>query len=278
MSQFKNLCIMFCYLSLLICCNKDGSVLLLFVLIACSLVFYVKFRNIYNKLKNFELLKRKSLENQRECFISSLNHDLRIPIIAQLRALELISNEKLGALAPLQKEMIKQTEQSCRCILNLISLLINTYSIENNKHKLIYKRFNLTEVITSCFDELLPEASEKNITFEYDNSDKNLFITADKDEIKKVIYNLLVSAIISSNTGEKVKVKIVSVNGKIKLYVSSDNINSYIYTNLDNRFTTIGQSIRMHFCKKIVELHNGKIQEFNNKCNAFTLELPKTLC
>lgn len=266
MKQLKNsaITIMYFYIFILACLEKNIIAATFIILLFCN---HIK---INHATKNFH----KIMHAQREDFINCLKHDLRIQMIAQIRVLELIINENLEKLTETQKDIFFQIHGSCKYILNLMSLMINTYNAENKSYKLIFEKFNISDVIVSCFDELLPQASEKNITFEYDNQNKNINITADKKELKKVILNILSASISGAQSGEKIAVSLSPHNNKIRLSFSCDNKNFFyanIYTN--SHYSLIGQSIRINFCKKIIETHHGKI--INNNKNNFSFELPQ---
>ena len=267
MSQLKFLAISLCYIYII--WSSKGNIPVTILTILLGLIFIrTKFY-----LDNFNNIIKNELHAQRENFINSLSHDIRIPIIAQIRALELLKNDKLGDLNTAQKDMVLHIENSCKCILNLSSLMINTYNIENNKYSLIYEKFNISEIINSCFNELINEASEKQITFEYNNKIKDMSIVADKTELKKVIMNILSTSITNANFGEKVSVITAACNDKIRLsFISSSN---YRLSNIceHSDYSSVGQKIRMGFCKKIIENHHGKIIKNRNQ-NLFSFELP----
>ena len=244
--------------------NPTSSVIILILAL-----IYIKQNN---KLKIFDKKLKKNLFLQKERFINILSHDLRIPIIAQIRALEIINNKNLGGLNDAQSNMLFEVENSCRCVLNLMSLMINTYKMENNSYKLIYEKFNLTELILSCFDELLPEAQEKNITFEYRNDNKNLNITADKTELKKVILNILSTSISNAGIGQRISVITDNFNNKIRLIIAGSN--NQLYSNLNSDYSSIGLGIRFGFCKKIIENHKGRFIQ-NNINNSLGFEIPQ---
>lgn len=270
MKEMKDLAslIVYCYV-FMISVNENNFILLILVVVLGFILFDSKL-----KIRNFAKVQKEQLKKQREFFINSLRHDLRIPVIAQIRILELINKESFGKLSSEQKEIFSQFEDSTKSLLNLISLMINTYNIENQNYKLICRKFNLSEVIISSFSDLQEQAKEKNITFEYKNMNTNLNITADKDEIKKVLINILSSAISNSSYGENISVTAGLDNGKIKLSVTGENEKN-IYSNpyFNTLYTSIGQNIRMCFCKKIVETHKGRFLNLGMK-NSFSLELP----
>lgn len=271
MYQLKDLAVMMMYIYIFVITINENNIIAISILIFLGIILFKQ--NI--GIKNSDKITKQTLCNQRKIFIDLISHDLRIPIIAQIRALDLINNEKFGTLNSTQKEMLTQINDSCKCILNLMSLMINTYNLENKSYKLVYENFNIFDAVTTCFDDLLKEAKDKNITFEYNSDNKNINITADKEEFKKVIINILSSAILNAYTKENIVVSVKSFKNKIRLTVAGENENKfYPNTYLKTQFTSIGQNIRMGFCKKIIETHKGKIINCKNK-NSFSFELPK---
>lgn len=270
MSIIKDLTItiMYIYIFFVIFYNNNLVALSMMILFGIVLI------NLNLQIKNFDKKLKNQLNKQREFFINSLRHDLRTPIIAQIRILELINKENFGALNTMQKDILNQLEESSRCLFNLISLMINTYNIENQTFKLIYEKFNLYEIVLLSFNELQSQAKEKKITFEYRNSDKNVSITADKEEIKKVLLNLLSYALSRTSYGGNISVTTSINNHKIKLLITGDKNTFYSGTCFNTVYTSIGQNIRIGFCKKIIENHNGKILNNGTK-NYLSLELPQ---
>ena len=272
MNLFKYLIfvLFYCFLLKQACVNTEYFIILFVVFSA----FALHSLSLQKKVYLFGKELKESMDMQREHFVNSLNHDLRIPVLAQLRALELIQMEQLGTLNHAQKDILNQTVQSGRCILNLISLLINIYRIENNVLNVGYQRFNVHELVIYCFNELKDEAAEKNLTYSLECSNKNLYINANKDEIKKLLINLLLATIMYSNYGSKVLVKVVQTDNKLRVSVSCDGSNAYsLNMNLNSRYTSIGESIRIHFCKKVIETHKGQIIK-PKMGDAFVFELP----
>jgi len=269
MSQLKFIAVMTMFLYIFMIAFSEKNIIAT-LMIVYLLISYIK---INVDLRHSDELSLNKLFSQREIFINYLRHDLRIPIIAQIRALELLKNEKkFGALNSQQKDIVSQTEDSCKCVLNLMNLMINTYNIENNSYKLIYEQFNISDIIISCLNEVSEQASEKNITFEYEGIKKNISIYADKEEVKKVILNILLTVISNADFSQTISINIFSVNNKIRLTVHGNKIVETKST--DTTFSSIGQSIRLGFCKKIIEIHNGKVLK-NNNHNIFSFEIPK---
>lgn len=270
MSQLKDLTVMMMYLYIFAAALNERNIIAISFTVFLSIIFL---EHKYKKEHQEKTLKN-NLYSLREYFISSLNHDLRIPTIAQIRAIELVRSERIGKLNNNQKEMLYQVEDSCKCILNLMSLLINTFSIENNKIKFIYEKFNISEIINDCFKELMPMALKKHITFEYKNENKYLDIVADKEELKKAIMNILAALINNAYTGDIVSINLCAINKKIRLTITGNKKGFMRTMNESSNYTSIGQCIKIGFSRKVIETLKGEIIE-NKNGNSFTFELPQ---
>ena len=228
----------------------------------------------------------KEIERQKEYFIETLIHDLKIPTLAQLRGLELLENGAMGSINDEQKELICNITDSCKYILTMISMVLNTYRFESKQNPLYYEKFDLADTVIQCFKETSKEAKKKDISFVYQATEDNSFLEADKEEIKKVIINLLNNAIVYSSRGEKIVVTIECENNNLKLSVTSRGIslsnkeclNLFERTSEKNpKFTTVGHGISLYLCKKIIDVHNGKIYASTdgNLVNTFTFVVPQ---
>ena len=64
-------------------------------------------------------MKIKNLE-EKATYITILSHDLKIPTIAQIRALELLINGQFGELSKEQIEIIRLILESCKGLYKVI--------------------------------------------------------------------------------------------------------------------------------------------------------------
>ncbi len=246
-----------------------------FWVISCLLfLFFIKYKMKNNIIKNSEIIFKTKLQKQRELFINILNHDLRIPVLAQIRGIELLNKNNSGYLNQYQQELINQINSSCRCVINMLSLLINTYNIENHTRKLYFEKFDLSELILASFNDLSEEAKEKNIKLIYNGTDKKIYLEADKTEIKNVILNLLFNSISHSKNGDSIFINTKISKKYIKITFGINKENVSVINPSDLTYTTIGTNIRMYFCKKVIEFHKGKIHKIK-RANSFSFELPK---
>jgi ABC-type oligopeptide transport system ATPase subunit len=80
----------------------------------------------------------------------------------------------------------------------------------------------------------------------------------------------------SATEGDVIPISLIGNEKKISLLFSMINITNELKQK-NSGYTTIGHSISMYLCKKIIEFHRGKISILKDSRlnNVFSLELPK---
>ncbi len=238
---------------------------LLFIIIFVLFVFLLK--------RNFSL--KSELFAQRENFIKTLSHDLRVSTLAQIRGLNILQKQYQG------EELLNDLDESCKYSLDMINILLNTYRYENGEQVLNYETFNFSEIISPCTEKLLKTMKEKGVEFCFSISDSDT-VTADKTEIGKTLFYLLSTSVYYSNKNNKIFVFIKKLHDKFEISITysgkplSEEECRRMFLN-NPRFSTVGHGIKMYLCKKIIEFHGGNI--FVNNCggnfNSFTFTLPR---
>ena len=231
--------------------------------------------------------QEREIERQKEYFIETLIHDLKVPTLAQLRGLELLQKQNFGKINKEQKDLLVEIQSSCESVLDMISMVLNTYRFEKGQNKLLYQSFYLSDLLLESFKEVSYLAQEKRLSFVYKASDKNTFVEADKQEIKKVILNLLSNAVIYSNKDAKILVDIKSTaDNQLIFTISNEGIILSERECSDffmkgavaaPKYTNIGHGISLYLSKKIIDAHNGKIfaSTDGEKTNTFTFIIPQ---
>lgn len=269
----KDLSLILLYLFCLVKIFKTADLFSLCVFGFLTLIFFIAYSDTKRRCKEYETHIKTICVKQKNEFIDILNHDIKVPILAQLQALGVLMNGIMGGLNTEQKELIEQTEASCKYTLNMISMINNANEIDNNAGKLNYEKFNMTDLLFSCFSELSCSAKEKKLTFSYSSKTNENYIEADFVEIKKVITSLLINAINYSNYGGEIVVSINNVGSRLTFSISGMNLLGNISGDI-NRYTTIGHNIGMYLCKKIIEFHNGKFYPLSRAKNTLSFIIP----
>ncbi|EKE03516.1 MAG: multi-sensor signal transduction histidine kinase [uncultured bacterium] len=227
----------------------------------------------------------KEVEKQKETFVATLTHDLKTPIRAEIRALELLLKGNFGALTPDQKDIIQDTLYSSKYMSNMVDNLLSTYRYENGSVKLRKDNTDINLLIKSCYEELkyLTEEKKQEISFNFE--DQNLIAQIDELEIKRVIMNLLSNAISYTPDRGKIIVKTNTNNKKIKVSfidngkgISKEEISNLFnkYTSYAKKFRQVGTGLGLYLCKQVISAHDGDIfvESTEGKGSTFTFSIP----
>lgn len=216
----------------------------------------------------------KKFVNQRKYFIKTLNHDMKVSILAQIRGLELL--QKAG-----ENELVSDIKDSCNYTLDMINMLLNTYRFEDGEQILNYEPFNFSELMIDACNFVQKYALEKNITFSY-NFQKQAYIEADETFLFKALVILLAVSIYYADRNSVINLHFKKSSGMFK---ASIVYNGKTLTEEERRrmflknprFSTVGHGIKMYLCKKIIEFHGGNIMALNGneRKNSFVFTLPE---
>ena len=265
----------------------DGLKDLLLILLICAPLI-VSWFYIYKYKKQIQILQNQldtETNNQREYFTQTLKHDLKIPTLAQLRGLDVLKDGICGELNKEQKDMIEEVQKSCKYVLDIISTVLKTYRIETSQNKLIYQNFNINDLVFEVFKENTNLSLDKMVNFEVKSNPKDIYVEADREEIKKVIENLLLNAVFYSNEFETISVNINSDQDCLSFSIKSKGIalSKKECSTLFEYFTpqkvhygAIGERISLYLSKKIIDMHNGKIFAISDEAgvNTFNFIIP----
>jgi len=249
-----------------------------------------KINNAKNEVDGYVCVLRdvtvqKEIEKQKETFIATLTHDLKTPIRAEIRSLELLLKGNFGKLEKEQEEIISEILYSSRFMFNMIDTLLAGYKYDNGKVEIKKDYIDINEIIQSCSLELRHLINEKEQEVTLDFQEDKTKIYADPIEIKRLITNLLSNAISYTQEKGKIKIKTEFQNNEVKVSVidngrgiSPEHI-PYLfdkYTSYSKRFRQVGTGLGLYVAKHIVETHGGTIQveSEEGKGSTFTFTIP----
>lgn len=234
---------------------------------------------------NIEL---KRLDKLKDELVSLVSHDLKSPLTAiigyastiQYKSVQDMGEEKI-------KDYIERILNQSFRMLNLINDILDEQKIKEGKMALNGEVTDLGEIGKECFDEMKILASEKQLDYTVEVEPDLPATFLDKSKIRQVIVNLLSNAIkFTSNEGQ---VRLRVYKGKNKLWVSVIDTGPGIEKSRQDelfkefkKFKTPdgkeheGTGLGLSICKKIVNLHGGKIwlQSEEGKGSKFSFLLP----
>lgn len=219
---------------------------------------------------------------QRKAYISTINHDLKIPVLAQIRALELLSKENTGKLNENQKEIVNLTLNSCKFMYEMLSTILSTYKYENKEMHMNFENISMDKLLDGLMSDCSKLKHGKNLDVKMSSNDGYFVIKADRIQIKKAFEKLIEHCIYVSDENSEI---ICSINdiGNRKLcvtlnfrsnYITENDLKEMFETYIANKMERVGSSLGLYLAKQIIEAHRGRI---SIKCeNGFNyiIELP----
>ena len=255
-------------------------------------VIEIKYSTIKNnnKPEGYVLVCRditldKEIEIQKETFVATLTHDLKTPIRAEMRALELLLNNNFGELNDQQADIIKDTLYSSKFMFSMVDNILSTYKYENGKIILNKDNIDINGIIKTCCNEQKHIINDKKLDLVMDFADEKALIYADPIEIKRVIMNLLSNAVSYTDNNGRIIIKSYTANNKLTVSfidsgrgISEEDILKIFekYTSYAKKFKQVGTGLGLYLTKQIVEMHEGNIfaESRLNKGSTFTFSIP----
>ncbi|MCB4792811.1 MAG: response regulator [Elusimicrobia bacterium] len=249
-----------------------------------------------------QLVSLKELDKLKAEFLSMITHELRTPLMAISGALEIIMSKedvddegKLIDKIKQSNELLEIIKRNTERIRALITDMLDCAKIEAGCWKLENKDTPVIKIMKEAVKETESLASNKKIDIvqqvsltgnTYQAAD--IMVNCDYEQIKRVLTNFLTNSIKYTQESGKIAVWFEKTNGGVKFTVE-DNGMGIAKENLEavfDRFYRINQTFKkdaggfglgLSICKKIIELHNGKIwveSEGLEKGSKFIFTLP----
>src|ERR1700733_11036812 len=108
--------------------------------------------------------KRIAVLEQHEEFMATLSHDMKNPIIAANRILELMAKRSMGYVSPEQSKILLQLRDSNKILLSMIQNVIEVYRFETEVNAITLEHTNLRSITTSCISDIEPIAHDRSIS------------------------------------------------------------------------------------------------------------------
>lgn len=229
-------------------------------------------------------------------FSSSFAHDLRNPIIAVKKTIEMLRDSYGFNKADTTKEVYTDLISTCELLLCLVNDVLDVHQVSYSDLPLIYSSFSLREALEEVIRILRIEAMERNVLVETAcvcvNGDKDVMLEGDKRRIQRVFINLLSNAIRYSPPDGKIKMSYKTLShsyptnyGSLLFSIEDDGpgISSYdlpkvfeLFYKKDMGAIKSGTGLGLYFCKVVVDAHGGRILANNKETGGavFSIEMP----
>ncbi|HEY2104693.1 MAG TPA: HAMP domain-containing sensor histidine kinase, partial [Candidatus Binataceae bacterium] len=211
-------------------------------------------------------LEAASLTERR--FVSDAAHELRTPLAVLRTGLEVTLNRERGA-----HEQHEALQSALREVLALCTTAEELLALARLSEEAFEQRMpvNFGALLREVLDAIEPLVQAKNLTLN-DNLDEDLVVDGNRDQLRRLVVNLLDNAIKFTPENGAVAVSL-DRQGERAVVRISDNGPGIAPADLPFIFErffrgaapkTGGSGLGLSLCKEIVRLHHGEIFAGNN--------------
>ena len=206
------------------------------------------------------------LEQMRKDFVSNVSHEMQTPLTSihgfsqALTISELSDKERIRYASIIETE----SERLSRLIRNLLKLS----SLDSDKHPFQIEAYRLDRQLRDVILTLEPIWTSKSITFHLHLQE--LVIQADRDQLSQVWTNLIHNALKFSSEGGSIEISMTRERGYAVIAIKDhgegmakedlQRIFERFYKADASRNRYEGSGLGLSIAKKIIDLHEGRIQ------------------
>ena len=228
------------------------------------------------------------LEQTRRSFVANVSHELKTPMTSIGGFIEGILDGTIPP--PKHTHYLGIVSGEIKRLSRLVTGMLNMSRIEAGELNMRPKPFDLSELLLTTLLNFERLIEQKDVTVEgiEQLTSESVWVSADRDMLSQVVYNLCDNAVKFVNGGGTLGVRAWEEDDKVYVTIrnSGDGIEKKDLSNIFERFYKVDQSrsydtksagLGLYIVKTIVDLHGGKIyaESTENQFAEFTFWLPK---
>lgn len=210
---------------------------------------------------------KEAFEKQKQ-FIADASHELKTPLtIINTNADVLLSNS--DDTIHNQSKWLHYIKSETERMTSLTNDLLYLTEMDDSRSRMIYSKFNLSDVVENIILTMEAVIFEKHISLEYD-IEPDLTVLGNSEQIKQVIMILLDNAVKYSNPKGSVTLSLKKQHNDMVLAVTNTGegiapehlasiFDRFYRTNASRARKQGGYGLGLAIAKSIIEQHKGKI-------------------
>lgn len=207
----------------------------------------------------------KTLQQQKDDFISIASHELKTPITSLKASLQLLDRLKDNLSPQTAPKLISQANKSLGKLNILVEDLLNVSKLNQGQLSLNKTGFNIHQLISDCCQYIRVE-NVYNVTI---NGDEDLEVYADSHRIEQVIVNLLNNAMKYAPKSKDIDIRILKEGDMARISVADKGpgIDPAKVSHLFDRYYRVdgdgmqfsGLGLGLYISSEIIKRHEGQI-------------------
>ena len=248
-------------------------------------------RDDQNRLLGFvsvlrDISELKQLELLKSQFVNMAAHELKAPLTAIQGYLEMVVDKTLGDEQEVYDGYMRRSLERSKTLITLINDLLNISRIQAGKVRREIERMDLSTQVKTAVDFFANEIEKSGITARLQTTD-SLFIDADREEMQRLLTNLISNAIKYNRPNGSIDIETNSEKGYAKLLVRDTGIGmkaeekerlfeEFFRAKNPHTRSISGTGLGLALVKKIVDSYAGRIEADSEyeKGTTFTIYLP----
>ena len=257
----------------------------------CVNLFFVPFQDENNRQAGLivviqDITEHVKLDNMRKEFIADVSHELKTPITSIMGYADTLLEEEYDKET--QSKFLNVIASEARRMAKLVTDLLTLSKNDNNRNVVKKEQFDLGELVKKCQDKLAIEIKRKN-------HNVNCFVTADvplvyadKDDIERVVLNIMTNSIKYTPDGGLLKIYVGFVynDAYIKIIDNGIGIPPAEQSKVFDKFyrgnhipdrNIPGIGLGLSYVKLLTEAHHGHVSLASqlSKGTTFSIVLPQ---
>tara|TARA_R110002126_G_scaffold291752_1_gene456833 strand:+ start:649 stop:4656 length:4008 start_codon:yes stop_codon:yes gene_type:complete len=248
----------------------------------------------WGKLKSsleFEKLmheKDNEIYTLKQQFFTNISHEIRTPvtlIISSINRLFEKENIKEGR----QIKAAHTIRRNSNLLLRLVNELLDVRKLEKNDIKLNVSENEFISYVKGIYLSFSDIALDRNIHYEFKTDLTKSYVWFDKNQLEKVIFNLISNAFKFTNDSGNIEVCVEEYDNQVIVLIKDDGIGlspenqkkifkRFYQVKYEHSEKNKGFGLGLSIAKEIVELHNAEIKVISklNKGSTFEIKLLKS--
>lgn len=246
--------------------------LLIVVLLLWLFRRLILIRSLYEHDLKLERMARENTEQLNKSklqFFTNISHEFRTPLTLILAPLEQLISSGEGSIHI--RHSLKAISQNANRLQRLINQLLDFRKAEGGSLSLRVAEGNIYKFIKEIHLSFKALAEQKNIDFVFSASSNMINVYFDRDQMEKVIFNLISNAFNHTESGGTIEIQLIEHADYFKVIVANNGpaIPQEQADKIFERFYSasgsgdhMGTGIGLALCKSLVHLHHGKIEVY----------------